>query len=189
MCFLSHLQSDLQRFPEGTLLPIVKAPYLCNGYDKKINHCPIARKYIYNPYFADRKYRQTLHDSRAGINLTRQQLHQKDRNISPLIEQGQAPYHILTNHPELDMSVHTMYTYLDLGIFSAKNIDLKRKVCFNPRKCYKSQITNHSVFTNRLYPDFRSLDYLLLCIWTPYICQESQKSPCLPCFLQKKNCS
>lgn len=134
-----------------------KAPYVCNGCDKKINHCTIAHKYIYNPRFADRKYREKLHDSRAGINLTRQQLHQKDRLISPLIEQGQSPYHILTNHPELDMSVRTMYTYLDKGVFSARNIDLKRKVRFKPRKCRKTQITDRSVFTNRLYQDFRSL--------------------------------
>lgn len=63
----------------------------------------------------------------------------------------------MTNHPELDMSVRTMYTYLDKGVFSARNIDLKRKVRFKPRKCRKTQITDRSVFTNRLYQDFRSL--------------------------------
>ncbi len=134
-----------------------KAPYVCNGCDKKIHLCTIAHKYIYNPHFADRKYREKLRDSRAGINLTRQQLHQKDSIVSPLIEQGQSPYHILTNHPELDMSVRTMYTYLDKGVFSARNIDLKRKVRFKPRKCHKTQITDRSVFTNRLYQDFCSL--------------------------------
>ena len=50
--------------------------------------------------------------------MTRQQMHQKDKIISPLIEQGQPPYHILINHPELDMSVHTMYSYLDKGILN-----------------------------------------------------------------------
>lgn len=34
-----------------------------------------------------------------------------------MIEQGQSPYHILTNHPELDMSVRTKYSYLDQGLF------------------------------------------------------------------------
>ena len=62
-----------------------RAPYVCNGCDKK----------------------------RAGINMTKRELRQKDKIISPLIEQGQSPYHILTNHPELDMSVRTMYSYLD----------------------------------------------------------------------------
>ena len=51
--------------------------------------------------------------------MTKQELHQKDKIISPLIEQGQSPYHILTNHPELDMSVRIMYSYLDQGLYSA----------------------------------------------------------------------
>ena len=83
--------------------------------------------------------------------MTKRELHKKDQIISPLIEQGQSPYHILTNHPELDMSVRTMYSYLDQGLFTARNIDLKRKVHFKPRKCHKTQITDRAVSTNRLY--------------------------------------
>ena len=66
------------------------------------------------------KYREKLRDSRTGINMTKRELHKKDQIISPLIEQGQSPYHILTNHPELDMSVRTMYSYLDQGLFTAR---------------------------------------------------------------------
>ena len=110
----------------------------------------------------DRKYRETLSSSRAGINLTKKELHQKDMIISPLILNGQSPYHILADHPELDMSVRTMYSYLDMGLFSARDIDLKRKGRFKPRKCHKTQITDRSVFKNRLYSDFCSLfEYIL----------------------------
>lgn len=66
--------------------------------------------------------------------MTKHQLHQKDQIISPLIEQGQSPYQILTNHPELDMSVRSMYTYIDKGLFTARNIDLKRQAKFTPRE-------------------------------------------------------
>ena len=104
-----------------------KAPYVCNGCDKRINHCTIAHKYRYDARFADRKYRELLSSSRAGINMTKQELHRKDRIVSPLIAQGQSPYQIVTNHPELDMSVRTVYMYLDNGLFTARNIDLKRK--------------------------------------------------------------
>ncbi len=62
--------------------------------------------------------------------MTRHELHQKDMVITPLIFQGQSPYQIITNHPELDMSVRTLYSYLDKGILSARNIDLKRQVKF-----------------------------------------------------------
>ena len=55
-------------------------------------------------------------NSRSGINITKRKLRRKDMVISPLIEQGQSPYQIVANHPELDMSVCTMYTYLDSTI-------------------------------------------------------------------------
>lgn len=134
-----------------------KAPYVCNGCSMKINHCTIAHKYLYNARFAHRKYREKLSDSRAGINLTKRELHKKDRVISPLIAQGQSPYQIVTNHPELNLSVRTMYDYLDQGLFTARNVDLKRKVKFKPRKCHKTQIADRTVFINRTYRDFQSL--------------------------------
>lgn len=131
-----------------------KAPYVCNGCPKKINHCTIAHKYRYDARFADRKYRELLTGSRSGINMSKKQLHQKDQIITPLIEQGQSPYQILANHPELDMSVRSMYTYIDKGLFTARNVDLKRQAKFKPRKCHKTQITDRSAFINRTYSDF-----------------------------------
>lgn len=124
----------------------------------KINHCTIAHKYRYDARFADRKYRELLSSSRAGINMTRHQLHQKDQIVTPLIVQGQSPYQILINHPELDMSVRSMYTYIDKGLFTARNVDLKRQAKFKPRKYHKTQIKDREVFTNRTYADFCSLE-------------------------------
>ena len=134
-----------------------KAPYVCNGCPKAINHCTIAHKYRYDAKFADRKYRELLTSSRSGISMTKHELRQKDMVISPLISQGQSPYQIITNHPELDMSVRTLYTYLDEGLFTARNIDLKRKVKFKPRKCHNTQIKDRTVFQGRMYTDFQAL--------------------------------
>lgn len=135
-----------------------RAPYVCNGCSKPINKCTIAHKYKYSAAFADRKYRETLIDSRAGVNLTKHELRQKDKIITPLILNGQSPYQILINHPELDMSVRTMYSYIDQGLFTARNVDLKRQVKFKPRKCHGTQITNRAVFEKRLYDDFCALN-------------------------------
>lgn len=41
--------------------------------------------------------------------------------ITPLIYQGQSPFQIITNHPELDMSVRTLYSYLNDGVLTARN--------------------------------------------------------------------
>ena len=136
-----------------------KAPYVCNGCTKKINHCTIAQKYRYDARFADRKYREKLSGSRAGINMTKHELRKKDGIVSPLIEQGQSPYQIITNHPELDMSVRSLYTYLDQGLFTARNIDLKRKVKFRLRKDdSKPSIRNREVFIGRTYANFKLLN-------------------------------
>ena len=134
-----------------------RAPYVCNGCSKKINHCTIAHKYTYNARFADRKYRECLKDSRSGIAMTRQKLHKKDKIITPLIDQGQSPYQIVANHPELNLSVRSVYNYLDMGLLTARNVDLKRKVKFKPRKVHKSQISDRRVFNGRTYADFQQL--------------------------------
>ena len=134
-----------------------RAPYVCNGCSKKINHCTIAHKYTYNARFADRKYRECLKDSRSGIAMTRQELHKKDKIITPLIDQGQSPYQIVANHPELNLSVRSVYNYLDMGLLTARNVDLKCKVKFKPRKVHKSQISDRRVFNGRTYADFQQL--------------------------------
>ena len=134
-----------------------RAPYVCNGCSKKINHCTIAHKYTYNARFADRKYRECLKDSRSGIAMTRQELHKKDKIITPLIDQGQSPYQIVANHPELNLSVRSVYNYLDMGLLTARNVDLKRKVKFKTRKVHKSQISDRHVFNGRTYADFQQL--------------------------------
>lgn len=134
-----------------------RAPYVCNGCSKKINHCTIAHKYTYNARFADRKYRECLKDSRSGIAMTRQELHKKDKIITPLIDQGQSPYQIVANHPELNLSVRSVYNYLDMGLLTARNVDLKRKVKFKPRKVHKSQISDRRVFNGKTYADFQQL--------------------------------
>ena len=126
-----------------------KAPYVCNECPKAINHCPIAHKYRYDAIFADRKYRERQSSSRTGINMTKHELHQKDMVITPLIYQGQSSYQIITNHPELDMSVRTLCSYLNGGVLTARNVDLKRKVKFKPRKVHKTQISERSYCFSR----------------------------------------
>ena len=135
-----------------------RAPYVCNGCPKKINHCTIAHKYQYDARFSDRKYREKLTAAREGINLTKRELRKLDMVVSPLIAMGQSPYQICANHPELNLSVRSLYNYIEQGLLTARNIDLKRKPKFKVRKCHKTQITERTVFINRSYADFRNLE-------------------------------
>lgn len=101
--------------------------------------------------------------------MTKHELHQKDMLITPLIYHGQSPYQILTNHPELDMSVRTLYSYLDDGVLTARNIDLKRKVKFKPRKVHKTQIKDRTVLNGACLLIFKILVLILLQKWIPFI--------------------
>lgn len=142
---------ELERCPR-----ISRAPFVCNGCDKPRNKCPISTKYDYNAKAAHRMYTERLSASREGISLTRKQLHAIDAVVKPLILQGQSPYMIIANHPELGISVSTLYNYIDKGVLLTRNIDLKRKVKFKPRKVHNTQIRDRTVFIGRTYTDFKS---------------------------------
>lgn len=134
-----------------------RALYVCNGCDKGHALCTIPHKYHYDALFPDRRYRETLRDSRSGINLSRKELRRIDAIVTPLICQGHSPYQIVVEHPELGLSVQSIYQYIELGLLTNRNIVLKRKVKFKARKYYKTQITDRQVFSGRLYSDFRQL--------------------------------
>ena len=136
-----------------------KAPYVCNGCPKAINHCTIAHKYRYDAIFADRKYKECLSQSRAGINITRHELHQEDMVITPLIFQGQSPYQIMTNHPELDISVRTLYSYLDKGILTFFLTREKLFLAFIMNRCTKGAV---KLVFNKLEHQLGTYDFLTL---------------------------
>ena len=135
---------------------ISRAPFVCNGCDKPRNKCPISTKYDYNAIAAHRMYKERLSASREGISLTKKQLLAIDAVVKPLILQGQSPYMIIANHPELGISVSTLYNYIDKGVLLTRNIDLKRKVKFKPRKVHNTQIRDRTVFVGRTYTDFKT---------------------------------
>ncbi len=100
-------------------------------------------------------YSERLVLARTGICLSKKELHAIDAVVKPLIVQGQSLYMIIASHPELNISVGTLYNYINQGVLLTRNIDLKRKVKFKPRKIYQTQITNRAVFIGRTYMDFK----------------------------------
>jgi hypothetical protein len=69
-----------------------------------------------------------------------------DSIVSPLILQGQTPYQIIKNHPEIKCTEKTIYNYITSGAYSVKNLDLPRKVKYKPRKSNPSEINNKGIF-------------------------------------------
>lgn len=144
-----------------------KPPFVCNGCPKSPRRCTVAHKYRYNAKAADRRYRDLLSDCRSGINMTQKQLHDMDNLVSPLIGNGQSPYQIITNNPELGISVRTLYSYIERGILLAKNIHLKRKVKFKPRKTKKNRSLTAPSSSEELMLTFLSAIFLRILKWIP----------------------
>lgn len=137
-----------------------RTPGACDGCSKW-NHCRF-NKYQYCPEKADREYRDTLVESRQGINLTTQEAKEMAGIIGPLLKQGQSPYQIILNHPELGISEKTLYNYIEAEVFhevaGITVMDLRRQVSRRlPKKKaneYKKR-TEHKYLLGRCYKDYK----------------------------------
>ena len=108
-------------------------------------------------------YRTTLVDSRQGVNLTISEANAIAEIIAPLLKQGQSPYQIITNHPELNICEKTLYNYIETGVFHEVSgitvMDLRRQVSRKlPKKAAKAfkKRTDRKFLQGRLYKDFRT---------------------------------
>jgi len=157
--------SVCSRFEKEYCVRITKAPFVCNGCETPRHRCPIQTKYNYNAVAAHRYYSERLVSARTGVDITPKELRDMDQIVRPLIAQGQSPYMIIANHPELGISVKTLYNYIDQNLFLVRNIHLKRKVKFKKRKIHKTQITDRAIFEGRTYSDYQSYDWSGYDVW------------------------
>lgn len=134
-----------------------KAPYVCNRCGKRPN-CLLDKR-VYSAKYADDCYRETLVASREGINQTPESIQELDELVSPLIKKGQSIAHIYTNHAnEIKCSRRTLYTYIDSSVLTARNLDLRRRVKYKPRKkATQTSIMNREFRKGRSYDDFQRL--------------------------------
>jgi len=103
------------------------APFCCNGCNKTRN-CSLKR-YYYDAEKANAKARERLHDVRSGLSLTPAELEHTNLLVSPLIRQGQSIHHIYLSHKdELFCSEKTLYSLIDAGLLTVRNLDLPRKI-------------------------------------------------------------
>ena len=144
-------------YEEEICCVLTGAPYVCNGCEQK-NKCRKI-KYYYYAKFANDEYSEKLRTSRYGINQTKEEIYDLDKLITPLIkEKHQSISHIYANHlDEISFSRATMYNYVDLGVFSFKNIDLPRKIRYKKRKENKKQRIRRetAIRKGRTYEEFK----------------------------------
>lgn len=157
MCRLcNHCNSHCTDFTPRTYhcSKLDKAPFVCNSCSSKIG-CRLDKAY-YRAATAHRQYRTVLVESRTGINISPENLTSLDELVSPLILQGQSPYMILQNHPEIPCSEKTLYNYIESGALSVKNIDLPKKVKYKIRSSASSDAVDKAIFEGRTYKDLQA---------------------------------
>lgn len=157
-CSHNHVCVNCADFKPFTCNRRDHSPGACNGCSK-YTHCRYD-KYRYKADFSHKKYREDLVDSRTGINMSYEECKAMADIIVPLIKAGHSPYHIVTNHPELNISEKTLYNYIENGIFrefGLLDIDLriktKRKITKKASNKYKKR-EDKKYLNGRTYDDF-----------------------------------
>ena len=157
-CSHNHVCDNCADFKPFTCNRRDRSPGACNGCSK-YTHCRYD-KYRYKADFSHKKYREDLVDSRTGINMSYEECKAMADIIVPLIKAGHSPYHIVTNHPELNISEKTLYNYIENGIFrefGLLDIDLriktKRKITKKASNKYKKR-EDKKYLNGRTYDDF-----------------------------------
>lgn len=157
-CSHNHVCDSCADFKPFTCNRRDRSPGACNGCSK-YTYCRYD-KYRYKADFSHKKYREDLVDSRTGINMSYEECKAMADIIVPLIKAGHSPYHIVTNHPELNISEKTLYNYIENGIFrefGLLDIDLriktKRKITKKASNKYKKR-EDKKYLNGRTYDDF-----------------------------------
>ena len=135
-----------------------KPPYVCNICNER-RKCTIDKAF-YSAIQADAMSKRRLSESRQGIQTEGEDLQTLNRIVSSLVRKGQPLTHICAEHGnELPVSQRTLYNYIDAGVLSIKNIDLRRKTGYRPRKkkCEPSLgFANLEFRKGRKYSDFQT---------------------------------
>lgn len=154
-CRKTDCRMFCDRYQSNACKKTIRVLYVCNGcnsvYDCRKPH------FYYRAVAAHTAYKEQLKGSREGISMTNSQIHELDCLLTPLLKQGQSIAHIYVAHEdEIPCSMRTLYSYIDQGIFTARNIDLPKKVKCKPRKKRKKDTEVDYVYREeRTYQDFQ----------------------------------
>lgn len=135
---------------------LMKPPYVCNVCSRR-RKCKADRAY-YIAQQADAIAKRRYSNSRSKIQTRGADLERLDKLVTPLILKGQPLTHIWSEHgEEIGISQRTLYRYIEQGVLSVANIDLRRKVAYKPRKKQSEPsegFLNQEFRKNRGYDDY-----------------------------------
>jgi IS30 family transposase len=155
-CRLDDCREHCSKYVSMTCKEHYSPPYVCNKCSqRRVCH---KERYIYSAKYADAFVKRRRSESRMGLRLNKNELEELDRLVTALVRKGQPLTHIYANH-EKDMPIclRSLYNYIDSGKMTVRNIDLRRKTSYKPRKKGKArslEFWKRSFRENRSYGDF-----------------------------------
>ena len=132
---------------------LLKAPFVCNGCDKKSKSSCRYRRQVYSAKKAQEEYAELLKEARSGVALSRESFYEAERIISAGVRAGQHIYHIIKAN-KLKVSTATVYRHIQRRYYSISALDLPRAVKFKIRKSRNSEVIPARVKKGRTYQDF-----------------------------------
>ena len=136
----------------------LRYPYVCNGCSDK-NRCH-KRQYRYEARRAQQNADMNLVLSRQGINLTPEEFKILDKKIKDGVLNDESIYHIVTSNNDIEVSIPTVYNYINKGILTTTRMDLPYAVSYKKRKKsnkkYEYRENKHIDRSNRTYLDYLS---------------------------------
>jgi IS30 family transposase len=146
---------------------------LCNGCSS-FNFCR-KRRAKYDGIDANKKYRDSLVNTRKGFDISDEEIQRIDELVTPLVKNGNSPYAIKQElGDELTISEATLRRLIDSQQLTARRIDLRDAVRRKPRK--KARTMNNEIvmpskeghkytdFLNYLRDNFDSLIVQMDCV-------------------------
>lgn len=150
-----HMEPYINSFvrTEEVCPKLLKAPFVCNGCDKKSrSSCPYRRQ-LYSAKKAQAEYDTVLVESRTGIPLNKESFYETERIISEAVQNGQHIYHIIKSN-NLPISTATVYRHIKKRYYSITPMDLPRAVKFKPRNSKESDYVPKWAREGRTFDDF-----------------------------------
>lgn len=130
-----------------------RPPYVCNGCKKK-RTCK-SELTLYHAATAQKEYELNLRESREGTPLNKKSFYTLDAIVSSAMKRGQHLYHIHQSN-NLEVSLSTLYRYLNKGYLSASVLDAPRIVKFKKRKNSPPEYVPRKFRKGRTYKDFQN---------------------------------
>lgn len=149
-----NCRENCDDYESAECLKTEKPPYVCNTCSYR-RQCKKTR-YYYNARYADAAVKRRRSDSRSGPQCNEEDIEFINQILKPLVNKGQPLTHIYAEHEnEFPVSLRTLYNYIDAGRLKVKNIDLRRKTGYKPRK---KDVAPSLGFQNQEYRQMRTYD-------------------------------